>query len=131
MITTDEGDIVDLASIRAAPGLWYLGSPYTRYPGGLEEAFLGATRAAAWLADNGVAAFSPIVHSHVLAQVGELDPLDHALWMALDEPLMDAAHGLIVVMMCGWEESYGVGEELRHFRAAGKPILFLQPVGEP
>jgi hypothetical protein len=40
---------------------------------------------------------------------------------------MDGACGLIVVSATGWEDSYGIAQEIKVFRAAGKPILYVDP----
>jgi hypothetical protein len=116
-----------LRALRAVDGYLYVGSPYTKYPGGIEVAFTEICRITGWLVKNGVKAFSPIAHSHPLCQYGWLDPLDHSIWLPLDKPLMDAAVGLIVVQMSGWKESHGLTEEIEVFKSAGKPIVYLRP----
>lgn len=108
-------------------GFYYLGTPYSKYRGGLEAAFVEASRIAAALIAEGLAVFSPIAHSHPIAMHGRLDPLAHGLWLPLDEPLMRAADGLIVAEMEGWRESYGLSVEIDHFRRAGKPIFHIDP----
>ena len=40
---------------------------------------------------------------------------------------MDAARGLIVCEMDGWDESYGIQVEIEVFKAAGKPIIHMTP----
>jgi hypothetical protein len=106
-------------------GFWYLGSPYSKYPSGPEAAFLCAAAIAAELLKQGVPIFCPIAHSHPLAQYGQIDPLDHKIWLPADRPMMDAATGLIVAQMEGWRESYGLTHEIEVFTAAGKPVLYL------
>lgn len=103
-------------------GFWYLATPYSKYPQGIEAAFQCACSAAARLIERGVNVYSPIAHTHPIAMNGGLDPLDHTIWMPLDEPMMRAAHGLFVLEMPGWDTSKGVAEEIAHFKAAGKPI---------
>jgi hypothetical protein len=125
MIYTESGEEVALARLREAPSFWYVASPYSRYPGGIEAAFADIAGYTARMVEAGLAVFSPIAHSHPVAIQGGLDPLDHSVWMPLDEPMMRAAHGIIVVQMAGWRESYGVGVEINAFRAAGKPVLFM------
>lgn len=108
-------------------GLWYVASPYTLYPAGIEHAFEKVAALTGRLILHRVAAFSPIVHSHIVAASANIDPLDHSIWMRMDEPLMNAASGLIVATMPGWATSYGVGVEIETFRKAGKPIVYLDP----
>lgn len=107
--------------------LWYLASPYSKYRHGLEEAFKEVSRQAALLVAEGVPVFSPIAHTHPIAIHGYLDPLDHTIWLPADEPMMHAASGLIVLMMEGWEESYGISVEIAAFQVARKPIIYMVP----
>lgn len=113
------------AWLRETDGLWYLATPYSKYPRGLEKAFVEACRAAALLVRHGVRVYSPIAHTHPVAIHGGIDPLDHSIWLPADKPFMDAACGLLVVRMTGWAESYGIGEEIKVFEAAGKPIRHM------
>ena len=119
-----EADALD----RPAPALWYLASPYSNYEGGdaggRELAWLHAAEATALLTRAGVPVFSPIVHSHPLATVCGLD-LTHVEWLAADLPFMDAAKGCIVLRLPGWDDSAGVTFEMRYFRDAGKPVVYM------
>lgn len=111
-------------------GYWYIATPYSKYPGGLENATQVACKETAHLISHGVNCFSPIAHTHYVALYGELDPYDHAIWLPNDQPMMNAAHGVIVMKMEGWEESYGIAEEIKYFTEAGKPIVYLEPAYE-
>lgn len=106
-------------------GLWYLATPYTRYEGGLSSACGHACKAAAVMIERGFRIFSPIAHSHMIAVRSNLDPLNHDLWLDQDQPFMDAACGLFVVRMTGWNDSAGVTKEIAEFRRQGKPVYFL------
>ncbi len=107
---------------------WYLATPYTKYPGGHEQAFEDAAKWAAFLLDCGMSVFSPIVHSHPLSKyVKKANNTDHRFWLDTDRPFMEAACGMIVVQLPGWEKSDGIAEEIEIFCAAGKPILHLDP----
>lgn len=108
-------------------GFWYLASPYSKYIGGIGAAFRIAGENAGHLARAGVSAFSPIVHSHIVAIRSGLNPLDHSIWMPLDAPLMAAACGLIVLQADGWDESHGVAIEIATFKAAHKPVFYMPP----
>lgn len=109
---------------------WYLATPYSKYPDGLEAAFEEACRVAGWLIANDVKVFSPISHTHPIALCADLDPLDHEIWLPADEPFMNGACGLIVAEMDSWQDSYGIGEEIKVFRNAKKPIIHLAPEHE-
>lgn len=104
---------------------WYLASPYSKYTGGLEAACHLAAFNAGLLIEQGVLVFSPIAHSHTIARAAAMNPLSHDIWMPVDMPFVQAAHGLIVLMLPGWRESYGVNLELEHFEAAGKPVIYM------
>jgi hypothetical protein len=107
-------------------GYWYLASPYTRYVEGIDAAAEEVSKVAAQLISAGVQVFCPISHAHFIAKISGLDPLDHKLWMALNQPFMDAAHGLLIVKMPGWKTSQGVGEEISAFKRSGKPISHME-----
>lgn len=105
---------------------FYLASPYSRFPAGLELAFQEACKATAALIRLGVRVYSPIAHTHPCAILGEIDPYDHKIWLPADEPFMRLASGLIVLKMESWEISYGIAEEIKVFEAAGKPIVYME-----
>src|SRR3990167_3848405 len=107
-------------------GYWYLATPYSKYPGGLEVAYSEACKAAAFLIRRSIRVFSPIAHTHPIARFGDLDPLDHNIWLPADKPFMDNACGFIVCKMSGWVQSYGIGEEVKFFGYARKPLMFME-----
>ncbi|WP_207479537.1 DUF1937 family protein [Arenibaculum pallidiluteum] len=84
---------------------WYVGSPYSKYPAGLDEAFRAICRVTGRLLTAGAPVFSPIAHSHPISVLAGIDPLSHEFWLPADAPLMAAAKGLIVVRMATWEEA--------------------------
>jgi hypothetical protein len=106
---------------------WYLATPYSKYPEGLEAAFALACGQAALFARAAVPVYSPIAHTHPIAAIGEIDPYDHKIWLPFDEPMMHAAHGLIVLMADSWQQSYGMKVEIEQFKAAGKPVIYMTP----
>lgn len=116
-----------MSSITAPRMLSYLATPYTKFPDGIEAAFIEASKLAARLLRAGVKVYSPIAHCHPIATFGALDPLDHAMWMALDTVMLSAADVLIVAHMASWEESKGMAIEIEYFEKAGKPIFDLDP----
>ena len=116
-----------IALLPVTKGFYYLGTPYSKYPAGLEAAFVEAARIAGVLIAAGLPIFSPIAHSHPIAMHGGLDPLAHEIWLRLDKHMMRAAEGLIVAEMDGWEESHGLAHEIDYFEAMDKPIFYLDP----
>jgi hypothetical protein len=106
---------------------FYVGSPYSRYPGGIEAAYREICRVMTHFARAGIPAFSPIAHCYPIAMAGGIDPLDHRIWPPFCEPVMTGAKGLVVVKMATWEDSYGLRQEIRCFESARKPIRYLDP----
>lgn len=106
--------------------LWYLATPYSKYPKGIEAAFLVACQQTALLIRAGIPVYSPIAHTHPVAVNGDIDPLDHTIWLPADAPMMRAATGLIVCKMESWESSYGIGVEIAEFKKAGKPVVYME-----
>jgi len=141
-----------LDQIRNLPdgGFWYVASPYSKYPGagivgrilshlirfrvypGLARrvllwlAFIEASKVSCELVRKQIPVYCPIAHTHPLAIFGRADPLDHKVWLPADLPMMKAAYGLVVVKMPGWEESYGIAQEVDEFVGDDKPVLYLE-----
>lgn len=110
---------------------WYVGTPYSKYPAGLEAAFVMACRETARLAMQGVPVYSPIAHSHPISKHLEVSPTDHDFWVTFDKPMVDNAGGLIVVMAEGWNSSRGLLHEISEFQLVGKPVVYWDPAAEP
>lgn len=108
-------------------GFLYLGSPYSLYPNGHDEAARVVAETAAVLMAGGMAVYCPIAHGHAIAKHGAL-PHEWEFWKKQCQPMIDAARALLVLRMRGWQESVGLTYEIGQFAAAGKPILFLDPV---
>jgi hypothetical protein len=115
-----------IESLASAEGVWYLGTPYSKYPQGIHAAFQEACKAAAWLVERGVRVYCPIAHTHPIALMGGIDPLSHDIWLPVDQPFMELACGLIVCKMESWEESCGLRCEQQEFMRQGKPILSME-----
>jgi Domain of unknown function (DUF1937) len=115
-----------LANLRVYSFL-YLATPYSKYQGGLQRAFEDAAKLTARLLINHIKIYSPIVHTHPIAVYGELNPLDHSIWLPFDEAIMRVAPALLVAEMEGWKESYGVDQEIKIFGRDGKPIHYINP----
>jgi hypothetical protein len=107
------------------PGYWYLATPYAHYAAGRDAAFIDATRITGALVNANTNVYSPILHGHVLQQIGHVTNDDLDFWINLDTPFMDAAIGCIVAKMPGWELSDGILREVRYFNAINKPTVFL------
>lgn len=106
---------------------WYVATPYTKFPAGLEAAHVLACRVTADLMKHGFPAYSPIAHTHPIAEHGDMDKVDHELWVRADKPLVDAASGIIVIQADTWDQSRGIAHEIEEFTAAGKPVVYWHP----
>lgn len=115
----------------STPPLAYLATPYSRYPGGVREAFEEACRITAklWLA--GTKVVSPIVHFHSVKTIGAVSfpshEEDHAFWLQADEAMMRVCDVLIIAHLETWEVSKGIAMEVDYFAKAGRPIFDLDP----
>jgi hypothetical protein len=105
---------------------WYLGSPYSKYPGGIDEAFRLVCEQAGHLLRYGIQVYSPIAHCHPIAHYAKIDPHDHKIWLPANALMMAGARGLIVLKLETWESSYGLNFERREFENWGKPIIFTE-----
>lgn len=103
---------------------WYLATVYTSNPEGIEVAYEQAAFLAGHLVNQGVKVFCPIAHGHSISTHAEIDPLNHDLWLGLDEAFMRSAHGLLVAKMPNWEISKGIKLEIDFFAERKKPIIY-------
>lgn len=122
----DNITVKDVSWLDIGPWYWYLATPYSKFPGGIEAGFIAACKATAKLIAAGVRVYSPIAHTHPIAIHGGIDPLDHSIWLPADKPFMDAAFGLLVAKLDTWDRSYGIGEEIAAFTRAAKPIFYIE-----
>lgn len=124
----DAGSPMDAATAaRLTSGLRvYVASPY----GDSEPADVRAGRYRAALnvcgslIDGGARAYSPIVHTHHVAEDGHRPPDG---WYAHDLDMIGMFDVLVVAMMPGWERSKGVELEMRRAVQAGMPVVRVRP----
>jgi len=114
-----------LNRLRKCSSYWFLGSPYTKYPGGHEKACADVAKMAAGLIREGIPIFCPVTHSHPIAYLGGIDPVDGKLWQVVNMPFAKTAHGLIVAMLEGFDISLGLAWEISYFHAEGRPIFYV------
>lgn len=103
----------------------YLASPYSHPdPVMMVARYEAATREAGrWMA-NGWNIFSPIAHSHVVAERTEL-PKSWDYWKGVDEVFLRQAGAVFVYMLDGWGRSTGVQAEIAMAKKMGKPVYYL------
>lgn len=105
----------------------YLASPYSNPAQAVVEArFVAVCEAAARLMAAGHKIFSPIAHTHPIAQHGQL-PTDWKFWRDYDEAMICAADRLWILTLPGWRESKGVSGEILIALREQLPIAFVDP----
>jgi hypothetical protein len=95
--------------------LRYLAAPYTHSEHYMLVArFMLINRAAAKLMERGLYVFSPISHTHPIAESssGKL-PRGWQYWETFDRLILGACKRLIVLRLPGWETSTGVKNEIK------------------
>lgn len=113
------------AQLREDDKYFYLASPYTKYPYGRRAAHDNICKYTAWLLEHGVFVFSPIVNSHhVCEYVSKENMLSHDFWLNVDFKYIKNSRGLIVVKMEGWQDSFGIGEEIKYANELGLPVIY-------
>lgn len=105
--------------------LCYVATPYSKFPDGIEAAFRASCVVAGELLKRGLRVYSPIAHTHPIAEYAKIDLFDHDIWLPFDEAMMNACGTLIVAQLPGWEDSRGIAHEIEYFRNAGKPRFDL------
>lgn len=108
--------------------LVYLASPYSHPSPGVRQArFEAVCQAAAQLMALGrLHVFSPIAHTHSIAEAGNL-PTDWAYWRAYDYTMLQVCARVIVLALDGWDESAGIRAESAIAQQLGLPICVLRP----
>lgn len=112
---------------RIESALVYLATPYSHIdPAIREQRFHAVNAVAAKLMRDGLHVFSPISHTHPIAEAGDL-PKGWDFWEAYDRTLLRACGKIIVLMLDGWRESKGVTAEIAIARELGLAVEFLDP----
>lgn len=106
----------------------YLATPYSKYKDGQEVANKLASFYAGEIIKEGLPVFCPISHSHAISVNSDLAAKDHSIWMPLDFAFTEAAFAMVVCMMSGWDDSYGIKKEIEYFKAHNKPIYYWEPI---
>jgi hypothetical protein len=109
--------------------LYYLASPYHSGKGSDPavriQRYEATVQAVGNLMRAGYMVFSPIVHSHAVAELCGL-PLGFEFWKQIDEEFIRRCDGVIVLMLDGWEESPGVTAEVTLANKLNKYVIYLE-----
>lgn len=106
----------------------YLASPYSHDdPEIVEQREHAAAEAAAKLMLDGHVVFSPIAHSHRIADcLPDRFRFDHEFWLTQDLRILESCGLLVVLCLDGWTVSRGVRREIEHAREACIPIVYME-----
>lgn len=104
--------------------LIYLASPYT-HPLQIimNSRFDLVVEAAAGLVKQGHLVFSPIAHSHPMAEYGVKTSFED--WVEFDFRMLEACDELWVLKIAGHRESIGVAAEIEDALQSNKPVKFI------
>jgi hypothetical protein len=107
--------------------LTYLASPYShKDPAVVKDRVRGVTKATVWLIkEKGWNVFSPIVHSHPLAEAGLQGDWD--FWRLIDTEYLSVSARMVVLAIEGWRESVGVQAEIKIAERMGIRVYFMRP----
>jgi len=109
-------------------GFIYLACPYTHADKSIMiERWSAVNRAAAKLMGNGEYVFSPISHTHPIAEAGQL-PRDWNFWEGYDRIMLGNCDTLMVLKLPGWNISTGVQAEIKIAEEFGIPIEYMEPI---
>src|SRR5574341_679558 len=105
----------------------YLASPYTPHAGeSVQDRVDAACKHAAQLMVAGNCVFSPIAHSHYVAEHLHDDlRLDHEFWMGQDLAILRHAEKVVVLCLPGWQASEGVAREIATALSANIPVEYV------
>lgn len=106
-----------------AKPVYYMASPYTAYPEGIEEAFHLACAVAGAFIQRGMIVFSPIAHSHPLVELGGVENT-HEVWMEQDLHILAKCDALLAIKAPGWENSKGMKMEIEEAGRLGIPVIY-------
>lgn len=108
--------------------LTYLASPYSDPdPAVMEDRFRRACVVAGALMLEGIHVYSPIAHSHPIAQMVAM-PTGFEFWREYDEAMIARCSQVLVLTLPGWAWSRGVLAEIECARRLGIPVRYIVDV---
>lgn len=87
--------------------------------------FAAACKVAAHFIKKGCYVYSPISHSHPIAELGEL-PLNFSYWADLDLYMLQYCTEMVIVIVEGWETSIGIQAEKEKACELGVTISYFK-----
>jgi len=108
----------------------YLACPYSHPdPGTRLARVLAADAAAAYFMDRGSIVYSPLSHSHRIAEFMHADPCSQKFWLKQCWPFVKNAQEVYILTLRGWTQSTGVRFETESAWALGVPVSLVSPEG--
>jgi len=104
----------------------YLASPYSGTPEEQEYRFRAVSRIAGQFIQEGHIVYSPISHSHPIAQECPRLGSDWQAWERMDREFIAWCDELWVLKLPGWDNSKGIGEEVMFATEIRKSIRFIE-----
>lgn len=105
--------------------LVYLASPYSHTDKTIvSRRVRQVTHAASELLKTGLNVFSPIVHSHPIAE-DHSTPGDWKFWAEIDEDYIKRCDEVYILQLDGYCQSVGIAAEIKIAKKYGKPISFV------
>ena len=103
----------------------YLAAPYShRYKPIRINRVEQINKAAADLMRQGHIVFSPISHSHYIAEQESL-PLNFDFWSKQDYEFIKWCDAIYILMLPGWDKSKGVLEEIKFAESLNKQVRYI------
>lgn len=110
----------------------YLAMPYTHVdPAVMEDRYQTGLDVIVRLMLSGEVVISPIAHSHPIAMRNPAIANEFEAWRELDETLILASDTVYVLTLEGWEDSYGVQQEVEFATARDIPVVYIDTNGDP
>lgn len=105
----------------------YLACPYSHPVAAVRQfRFNAANRVAGVLMKRGLHVFSPISHTHPIAEACGL-PLGWDYWQGYDAAMLACCRSIYVLQLDGWAQSAGVCGEMQIAEGLGLQLQFLHP----
>jgi hypothetical protein len=107
--------------------LIYLAAPYSHQDRSvLLERVDIINRVPARLMGQGLHIYSPISHTHPIAEAGDL-PKGWDYWKGYDYAIMNCCAKVVVLQIPGWLESRGVQAEIKIAEELNLPVEYIEP----
>ncbi|MCP4566790.1 MAG: DUF1937 family protein [FCB group bacterium] len=111
--------------------LVYLACPYAHPDKAVMlERFRLSNVIAGRLMQIGYYVFSPISHSHPIAEDCDMDSVDHDFWLKQDAAIFVHCEIMMIATIDGWKESYGIGRELEWAKTYDMPVILVHVSGD-